>query len=500
MPALSIQPSHASYAQGPPQPLTLSFPLGDLDPFTCYRRTAQTGGPRFLLETGRPDSTRATYSFFGAHPYATFSAVDGHSTWRHQGQPHMPAGDPLDWLFHHVTAYPVATQPHLPPFVGGAVGYLSYDFIRSLEPLPTGAAHDLAIPDLHLALYDIIGAIDHAARTVSLHFTPSADRFATESRTALYDEGVARLHELHAQLRGASPAACPTYDWQAMAPIPGQTRADYMARVARCQDYIRAGDIYQANLSHRFSFDVSTLGQQPSHQHGAIGTALYDRLRQVNPSPFAGLMTFDDLTIVSSSPERLVRQQGRSIDTRPIAGTRPRGTGAREDQQLTHELLANEKERAEHVMLVDLERNDLGRVCQYGTVAVDEFFTVEQYSHVSHLVSNVRGTLRPEATGADVLRAVFPGGTITGVPKVRCMQIIDELEPVRRGLYTGSLGYISRTGDMDWNILIRTMVLTGERGYLQVGAGIVADSDPAREYDETLHKGQAFFSALGVRL
>lgn len=497
---LSLHPSRTSYAQGPPQPLTLTFPLGDLDPFAYYRRLDRTGGPHFLLETGRPAIGQSSYSFFGTEPYATLWMANGRSTWRQRDRAQACTDDPLDSLLHHVTANAVLAHKHLPPFVGGAVGYLSYDFIRSLEQLPTHAKQDAAVPELHIALYDVVGAIDHAEQTLCLLFTPSAERFALTSRDALYDEGAGRLQALHMQLIGAAPRSSPTYDWQAMAPIAGQTRAEYMARVARCQEYIRAGDIYQANLSHRFSFDMSALGQTAASDHAAVGTALYERLRQVNPSPFAGLMAFDDLTIVSSSPERLIRQQGCVIDTRPIAGTRPRGAGAWEDDQLKHELLANEKERAEHVMLVDLERNDLGRVCDYGTVSVDEFFTIEQYSHVSHLVSNVRGTLRPEATGADVLRAVFPGGTITGVPKVRCMQIIDELEPVRRGLYTGSLGYISRTGDMDWNILIRTMLLTGQRGYLQVGAGIVADSDPAREYDETLHKGQAFFSALGVRL
>jgi anthranilate/para-aminobenzoate synthase component I len=227
-----------------------------------------------------------------------------------------------------------------------------------------------------------------------------------------------------------------------------------------------------------------------------FGPALYARLRTVNPSPFSALFECNDLCLVSSSPERLVRLNGRLADTRPIAGTRPRGWSLPEDRRLAEELLTNQKERAEHLMLVDLERNDLGRVCRYGTVKADEFMVIERYSHVSHIVSNVRGELREGLDGFDLIRSVFPGGTITGVPKIRCMEIIESLEPVRRGPYTGSLGYLSWSGDLDLNILIRTLVLTKGRGYLQVGAGIVADSDPDREYDETLYKAEALLAAL----
>lgn len=223
---------------------------------------------------------------------------------------------------------------------------------------------------------------------------------------------------------------------------------------------------------------------------------LYGRLRRVNPSPFSALLDLGDLTLISCSPERLVQLQGRRVDSRPIAGTRPRGAHMQEDRRLAEELLTNPKERAEHIMLVDLERNDLGRVCRFGSVRVDEFMVIERYSHVSHIVSNVTGTLRDDVDAFDLVRAVFPGGTITGVPKIRCMNILESLEPVRRGPYTGALGYLSWSGDLDLNIIIRTLVLTGGRGYLQVGAGIVADSDPMKEYDETLHKAQAFFEAL----
>jgi anthranilate/para-aminobenzoate synthase component I len=263
-----------------------------------------------------------------------------------------------------------------------------------------------------------------------------------------------------------------------------------MARVRRCQDYIRAGDIYQANLSHRFDID---LAQSVAEAAGP----LYATVRQLNPAPFSALLVFDDVTMVSCSPERLVRLEHGQVETRPIAGTRGRGISPIADRRLVDELLTNSKERAEHLMLVDLERNDLGRVCRYGTVRVEEFMAVERYSHVNHLVSNVTGELREGMDGFDVIQAMFPGGTITGVPKVRCMEIIEALEPVRRGPYTGSLGYISWSGELDFNIIIRTLLLSGRRGYLQVGAGIVADSDAGREYDETMLKAEALMEALG---
>ncbi len=486
-----IHPSRQSYEQGPPQTLALSFPQAALDSFALFRRLSHSNGPTFLLESGHPRPEHPSYSFFGDHPYGILRAHQGRTSIWERGRAAVLTGDPLEELFQRTTSSPLPLRKDLPPFVGGAVGFLSYDYVQAGEATLEGL-----VPDLQFAFYELVAAIEHHTRTVHLMFSPSAERFVTEPRAHLYEEGCARLRDFHHRLTTPTTTALPTYEWSRLTPSPGQSREAYMEQVARCKDYIRAGDIYQANLSHRFTFDLSPLLQGNGDTHQSIGSALYDRLRQVNPSPFSAVVSSDELTIVSCSPERLVRLQGEKVETRPIAGTRPRGAGAWEDDRLKHELLANEKERAEHVMLVDLERNDLGRVCAYGSVQVDEFLTVEQYSHVSHLVSNVRGTLRPDATRADLIRSVFPGGTITGVPKVRCMQIIDELEPVRRGLYTGSLGYVSRTGDMDWNILIRTMWLTGTRGYLQVGAGIVADSDPAREYDETLHKGQAFFSAL----
>jgi len=357
------------------------------------------------------------------------------------------------------------------------------------------AKDDLQLPHLQFGLYDIVTVVDHQTDRVQIVFCPPMKRFLGEPREKLYREGLARLAEWEARLSG-TPAPLkhlPPFDQTAF--HPNQTRNAYLDQVRICQEYIAAGDIYQANLSHRFTLDPPNTynddtDRQPYEQ------SLYRCLQAVNPSPFSGLVHFDDVTLISSSPERLVRLQDRWADTRPIAGTRPRGLDARDDQRLIGELLANEKERAEHLMLVDLERNDLGRVCRFGSVQVDEFMAIEQYSHVTHIVSHISGLLKPDATSFDLIRALFPGGTITGVPKIRCMEIIEELEPVRRGPYTGSFGYIGWNGDLDLNIVIRTLIWCEGKGYLQVGAGIVADSDPAKEYEETLQKAQAFFSAL----
>ncbi|MCI0526556.1 MAG: anthranilate synthase component I family protein [Nitrospira sp.] len=269
-------------------------------------------------------------------------------------------------------------------------------------------------------------------------------------------------------------------------PRANLTREEYIKCVRHCQDYIAQGDIFQANLSLRFS--------TPLQAYPPL--TLYSILREVNPSPFAAFLNLGKLYLISSSPERLVHVSGRLVETRPIAGTRPRGKNTAEDHQMTVDLLTSVKERAEHLMLLDLERNDLGRVCQYGSIKVDEFMVTEQYSHVMHIVSNIQGRLRENVTCLDVLQAVFPGGTITGVPKVRCMEIIDELEPVARGLYTGSIGYISFAGDMDLNIVIRSLLLMENTAYFQVGAGIVADSDPLEEYQECLYKAEALMKSI----
>lgn len=489
-----IRPSRARFLiEERPEPLALTLPLPATDPFELYGRIKTPGRPSFLLESGKGVEAVARYSFLGSDPYLVLTGKGSGYELRSRERTILHEDNPFTALASLLRASRMPRPEDLPPFFGGAVGFLSYDVVRRFERLPSLADDDLPVPDFLFAFVDLLAAVDHKTNLLHLVFSPPLERLLGEPREKLYQEGCDRLAELEARLSVPSRPLGQDLPPGPFTATPDQTRASYMERVRQCQDYIRAGDIYQANLSHRFTIECGGL---PGSSHDRIGSALYQRLRKVNPSPFSGLFEWDDLCLVSSSPERLVRLNGRTVDTRPIAGTRPRGRSLSEDRRLAEELLTNQKERAEHLMLVDLERNDLGRVCRYGTVKVDEFMVIERYSHVSHIVSNVRGELYDGFDGFDLIRAVFPGGTITGVPKIRCMEIIESLEPVRRGPYTGSLGYLSWSGDLDLNILIRTVLLTKERGYLQVGAGIVADSDPSREYEETLFKAEALFKAL----
>lgn len=489
-----IRPSRARFLmEARPQPLLLSVPQPEEDAYELYRRIAHPNRPSFLLESGKGAGAVARYSFLGSDPYLEFIGTHDRYELRTRDGTVVKQGDPFAALAALLRASRIPRPEGAPPFFGGAVGYFGYDFARRLEPLPTLAVDDLHLPELQFAFVDLLAALDHSTRTLHLIFAPPSERLQGESREKLYREGCDRLAELEARL------ACPRVTREEDRPTvqltihPDQPRHTYLDRVLQCQEFIRAGDIYQANLSHRFTIEQP--GGRSLHDT-MTGFALYQRLRLVNPSPFAALLNFKELCLVSSSPERLVRLDNRRVDTRPIAGTRPRGQTLTEDRHLAEELLTDRKERAEHLMLVDLERNDLGRVCCYGSVRADEFMVVERYSHVSHIVSNITGQLRSELDGFDLIKAMFPGGTITGVPKIRCMEIIESLEPVCRGPYAGSLGYLSWSGDLDLNIIIRTLVLTGSRGFLQVGAGIVADSNPAREYDETLFKAEALMQAL----
>jgi anthranilate/para-aminobenzoate synthase component I len=390
----------------------------------------------------------------------------------------------LFFLRHLLDQESVPQDPSLPPFQGGVAGYFGYELIRLWESLPRRAHDDLGTPDIALLFTDLLIVFDHAEGELWLIFNPGGERFSKESRAELWEEGEERIASLIERL-GSRIAPRPDI----FAPsrfYPMMSPDDYIERVVRCQTYIGDGDIFQANLSHRFSSPLEN--SEP--------VDLYRRLSLVNPSPFAAYLDLGDLVLAGASPERLIKRSRNQVETRPIAGTRPRGKTLEEDRQMEETLLSDEKERAEHIMLVDLERNDLGKVCRFGSVKVDEWMGIERYSHVFHIVSNIRGELSAGRDPIDLLCAVFPGGTITGVPKVRCMEIIDELEPVARGPYTGAMGYISFGGDMDLSIIIRTLVIQKETLYLQVGAGIVADSKPRREYEETLHKAQAALTAL----
>ena len=484
--------SSLSFLDGPPSPLMVTRPCPSASPFELYSRIASARHPSFLFESGNGGGGMGRYSYFGTDPYQTLTGTANQFVQRSTlGRTESGLG-PYQRLMHLVNSQRIERLPGAPPFFGGAIGYFSYDLARQFEQLPSLAKNNRACADLEFAFFDVVGAVDHELGALVLMFCPPLERFLGEPRDKLFREGTDRLAAFEAQLSKSTKIEPLCGELERLTFTPEQQRSSYMQSVRHCQEYIASGDIYQANLSHRFKVSCEAL------THGELQADLsaYRRLRMLNPSPFSGILRFDTARLISSSPERLVRLDGRRADTRPIAGTRPRGETVTADQQLVTELHGNEKERAEHIMLVDLERNDLGRVCRYGSVRVDELMTLEQYSHVNHLVSQVSGTLRNHLTGFDLLKSMFPGGTITGVPKIRCMEIIEELEPVRRGLYTGSMGYFSWSGDLDFNILIRTLVMMNDVASLQVGAGIVADSDPACEYDETIHKAQAFFSAF----
>jgi para-aminobenzoate synthetase component I len=487
--------SQPSFLNGPPQPLVLTLDGFGRTPFELYRLIASPSQPSFLLDSGKRTDGGSHYSFLGSGPFSVLTGRQGQALLRTDKGCESSSQDPFGSLCRLFACPQIEAPPGSSPFLGGAVGYLSYDLVREFETLPSIAKDDLLLPVLQFGLYDIILAVNHQTDRLQIIFCPPMERFLGEPRNDLYREGLDRLAEWEAKLSGKPTPFKNFLPLDQGAFHPNQTREAYLDRVRRCQEYIAAGDIYQANLSHRFTLQ-SPSTYDDGEDRWLYEQELYQCLQEVNPSPFSGIMHFDDVTLISSSPERLVRLQGRQADTRPIAGTRPRGLDAHDDQRLIGELLSNEKERAEHLMLIDLERNDLGRVCQFGSVHVDEFMAIEQYSHVNHIVSNISGVLRLDATPFDLIQALFPGGTITGVPKIRCMEIIEELEPVRRGPYTGSLGYIGWNGNLDLNIVIRTLIWCGRNGYLQVGAGIVADSDPSKEYDETLQKAQAFFKAL----
>ena len=491
-----ITPSRTRFLhQARPEPLVLSIPAPTEDPYELYCRLSIPGYPSFLLESGKGNDTVARYSFMGCGPYVVLSGKEQSYELRTRDGVTIYQGSPWNALQDTLRASQISNPGELPPFFGGAVVFLSYDLVRQFERLPRLALDDLYLPDLECLFVDQVAALDHHMHTLHLMFTPPLQRFQEEPREKLYREGCDRLAEWEARLAISSHQNDLSLSIDRLEIRPGQSQDAYMERVRQCQEFIRAGDIYQANLSHRFAVQWHE-SRLSSDRHAA--SALYRRLKAVNPSPFSALLQLDRFSLVGSSPERLIRLACRSADTRPIAGTRRRGLNAIDDRRLGEELLSNTKERAEHLMLVDLERNDLGRVCRYGSVRTNELMAIERYSHVSHIVSNVSGELRDGVDGLDLIEAVFPGGTITGVPKIRCMEIIEQLEPVRRGPYTGSLGYMSWSGDLDLNIIIRTLVMTDSCSYLQVGAGIVADSDPLREYEETLLKAQAVMKALGI--
>ncbi len=453
--------------------------LEDLTPVKSFERL-RSGKYSFLLESASGSVKTGRYSFVGTDPFLVFQSKGRRIEIIKEGKKTVIEDSPLKKLRELINKYRTDIIEGLPLFTGGAIGIMSYDFVHHFERLPRTTIDDLGLPDAHFIFVDTVIAFDHYANRAWVVTNPSI-------RNEDYGDALLRLEEIIKKL--SSPSSILPVLQERKKPIEiryEMKKGEYESIVLRAKEYIAAGDIFQANLSQRLSAEIG----------GIDPWSLYKILRNINPSPFASFLEFDDYHIVSSSPERLLRVEGNFVETRPIAGTRPRGKDTAGDMEMRTELLLNEKERAEHIMLIDLERNDLGRACDYGSIEVDELMVTEDYSHVIHIVSNIKGRLAEGKDCFDVIRAAFPGGTITGVPKVRCMEIIDELEPVSRGPYTGSIGYISFSGDMDLNIVIRTFVIKDGIAYVQAGAGIVADSDPEREYFETLYKAEALIRTL----
>ncbi len=449
----------------------------------------------FLLESVKGPLRIARYSFVGFNPCLILKIKNSVLEILSMKKEVMFTTHPLNIMKKINRLYNQSSIDFLPPFQGGFVGVLSYDFVHYLEELPRNAIDDLSLPDAHFFMIDKLIAIEHFYKKGWIIICPGANHLINGSAytklnwSEIYDQAEYEIEEINKKIKKKlkKEEKFSFFDSSEKVEIIYEMKKqEYMDIVKRAKDYISAGDIFQANLSQRVSAFI--LNKNTWN--------LYRILRSINPSPFAAYIDFDDYKIVSSSPERLLRVKGKTIETRPIAGTRPRGKNRIEDELMRAELLLNEKERAEHIMLIDLERNDIGRVADYGSVKVDEMMITEDYSHVIHIVSNITGRLSEDKDCFDAIKAAFPGGTITGVPKVRCMEIIDELEPVCRGPYTGSIGYISFTGNMDLNIIIRTFVIKDGFAYVQAGAGIVADSDPEREYYETLKKAEALIRTL----
>lgn len=460
------------------------------DPQEIYARLRSSHS--FLFESVKGPDNIARYSFIGIDPYLVFRVKDGSVEIEVAGKRTISSRNPVERLRELLHAYSQSPADGLPPFQGGAAGMLSYDFVRYFEKIPATVRDDLAVPDAHFFMIDRLVAFDHLQKKCWIIVCPGARETVLgyteigENENNYIRASEAVLDDIERISNRSGSVTADSVQGNKIRIRYETDKAAYMGMVRQAKDYIAAGDIYQANLSLRLSADIGMTDPWK----------IYTVLSRINPAPFASFVDFGDYQIASSSPERLVRVRGRTVDTRPIAGTRPRGRNTDEDDLMRSELLLNEKERAEHIMLIDLERNDLGKVSDYGTVTVDEFMITEDYSHVIHIVSNVRGLLAAGKDCFSVIRAAFPGGTITGVPKVRCMEIIDELEPTARGPYTGSIGYIGFNGSMDFNIIIRTFLIKQGKAYVQAGAGIVADSDPEREYYESLKKAEALIKTL----
>jgi anthranilate synthase component 1 len=463
-----------------------------LTPVSAFGRIEQAA-PSFLFESVIGGEKVGRFSFLGTEPFLRFEARGHEVTVSRPGDPsatrRCTSADPLVDLQQLVEKYHAAHVPGLPRFAGGAVGYAAYDAVRYTEHLPDVPRDDRGLPDLSFSFFDRMVLFDHVRKTVLVvaqaHLGPGTNV------QAAYNRACARVDELVGRLAAPGPelalADLDTNGPVALTPRSNFTRDAYEDVVRHCQEYIKAGDIFQVVPSQRFELQTT-----------ARPFDIYRVLRVVNPSPFLFYLTFDDFSLIGSSPEILVRVEDGAVTIRPLAGTRPRGRDEAEDQTLAMELLADPKERAEHIMLVDLGRNDVGRVAEFNSVQLSDVMKVERYSHVMHITSNVTGRLRPGKTAFDALRAGLPAGTVSGAPKVRAMQIIDEVEPTKRGPYAGAVGYIDFTGNMDTCIALRTLIIQGRTAYVQAGGGVVYDSLPSSEYEETVNKARGLLKAIEI--
>lgn len=444
----------------------------ELSPWEVFQNIRRTSDVCFFLDSIKPNSDDQRYSILGGNPFLTLKlSLPGPLVLTEKTSKSFAPKELFKVLRRVLKKYSIPKRS--PFFTGGAVGFWGYETACLFDQIEFSKTKLKSnTPDFFLGFYQEVIVYDHFENN---YFLCLAGDFSKREQEQKFEKLKILFQE--------KPKSPGKFNYRQFRPEMKSKQFKEMVKTAKGS--IQAGEIYQANLSQKFNFDWK-----------GDSAALYDSLRDINPSPFSSFLKIKDLEILSASPERLVVKKGDHCETKPIAGTHPRKTSGKSTSQLKKMLTASPKERAEHIMLVDLERNDLGRVCEWNSVKVEELMKIEKYSHVIHLVSKITGKLKKEKDGWDLLAAVFPGGTITGCPKIRCMQVIDELEPSRRGIYTGSIGYAGFDGDMDWNIVIRSFVLNKNKGFVQVGAGVVFDSVPQREYEETLHKGQALIEAL----
>ena len=487
-----IQPSFQEFQrlakQGNLIPVYDVFPADLLTPVSAYLRIAQGARFSFLLESVEGGEKIARYTFAGANPEEVFRYANGACVLESRDRIVWEEKDPVTFLRAHMERFRPVRLPGLPPLIAGAIGYFSYDMVRLIERLPKRLRDEIGLFDAMLMFYHGLIAFDHVQHR--LWIVRNVYTEGSGSLRSKYDAAVSEIQRTRKLLE--QPAAEEAPKKRSKSKSSGKVtissnfaKPAYLAAVRKAKDYIRAGDIFQVVISQRFSAKTNA---QPFE--------IYRKLRALNPSPYLFYLQLNDVAVVGSSPEMLVKVQGRDVFYRPIAGTRWRGKDEAEDQCLEREMLADEKERAEHIMLVDLGRNDLGRVCEYGSVRVEKLMTVERYSHVMHLVSSLRGTLREDVDCFDALMACFPAGTVSGAPKVRAMEIIEELEKTRRGIYAGGILYLDFAGNLDSCIALRTMVIKNGVAYIQAGGGIVADSTPIGEFEESVNKSKALVRAL----